>query len=1639
MDRSPDLDQEKKNGIRLFQYLQELSLLDIKIRNNTKKLSADEDFFDIENPDFLPNIDKVFLKTRAETTSDEDVFLSIRRYDIEKIPNPPKELEGWIDLSTQSFIQPKLKKSCRITVKFHDDEERTNILNQIPSLNEIQNLNEIPKVLEGWITPDNKFGRKKYKIITEREEKIFLKDFPEIETLYEGWIESKWNVWRDKNSQYLLANTAYDKFYGLRSFLKTEIDNFDLLWSHDIFTWDKNETELHHPTLFTPLILEFDSENNIISFKKDHTKSIIFDIGFIREALNDSNTNLAEIDQLSETINSDPSFDVWDFELLHRHLGKLTRLISPDGISKYNDRSSDISIENNPTVYNYHGIYLLKKNGKSWAEYAKKIQQDIEDHDKLTPFLEDLVGTNDTQDTNENSVDQVIIENNNDYPSQNTELFFPLPYNEEQRIIAKQIDTTYGAVVQGPPGTGKTHTIANLISRFLAQGKTVLVTSQKGQALSVLKNKIPEEIRSLVVSQVEDNAKNGDLQLAVRAINTNLSDNTSFSPDKKKSKEKELKLKRAEIAKKNNDFLKKSLLDSQEEIIIGAERISPIEAAKFIFEFNNNPHIFKFEDDFDYSQEIKITQKDIDDYIQLLRNLDVSIWDYSKLAQIPDRESLPDISTIENFFTLNKELDSQDLTLLDQDLPTVSDLSILDNIKGYINNYSIQQQNADLFKKTVKRTINMATEDTVDKIISSLTLEQISNILDSLIKAKETLISFTEPWELEIFENVKSQSEYKKWFQIIKSLDSKVSEYRELDQISLGSTVAIDSTYSPDLIKALDIINKLSTQAEKNSGKIKTGLALIFLTEHKKFIESIHINNRAISSINDLNILKAYFSQIKIEHEINIIWEQGFKEMRNRKDFEKPFRIIDIEKFIETVYHIVTFREKNQDLSDTINQFDFISEFIISNINSLTEGISIFNSLKSCILLQDFEEIFVNIKNTFSYKNPHPLVNDLRTSIEKKDFDLTFKIKEKLISLNDRKKLCLDYLDIKDKVFSDRIQDLRENSNNHQKISDFLINLDSRHNIEEIFTFYKEIPRLIQEQEESTQLSRLEIKISELLPKTIENIKDKVRQNEALTVDFDNNVKWKKLTSWLDYLHKGDPISKISKDLYVLKNQEKDLVRDLIKIESWTHLKSRVSKSQKEALSAFALSMKQYGRGSGKYASTHMRNARKALEVGKSVVPVWIMPMNMIHELFPNPKAGMFDVVIFDEASQVDTRGLNIAYLGKKLLVVGDDEQVSPTSFTKQTVVTDLIARHMSDIPNSVHFSTTSSLFDITKIKMTDVVTLTEHFRCIEELIGFSNNLSYDGRLKVLRDQLPKDKLNPVLEPIFVENGFEETNGQVNKAEAERIVEELQNMLSDEKYKETTENGKVRPITFGVISLLGVQQAKEISALISQKISPKEIEEREIICGDPYTFQGDERDIILLSMVKGLNQDNPSENIRPLSVNKKENKQRINVAMSRARNKMFLFHSIPKDKLQNPDDLRKMIIDWFYNHKTEERKAGLQRIREEVERGRASEFEYEVADILIRKGYKVIPQWEVAGYRIDLVVQGENAKLAIECDGDKYHNSIEKWHEDNERQQILERAGWIFWRLTGSSFYRHREKALDSLWVKLDELGIQPS
>lgn len=162
--------------------------------------------------------------------------------------------------------------------------------------------------------------------------------------------------------------------------------------------------------------------------------------------------------------------------------------------------------------------------------------------------------------------------------------------------------------------------------------------------------------------------------------------------------------------------------------------------------------------------------------------------------------------------------------------------------------------------------------------------------------------------------------------------------------------------------------------------------------------------------------------------------------------------------------------------------------------------------------------------------------------------------------------------------------------------------------------------------------------------------------------------------------------------------------------------------------------------------------------------------------------------------------------------------------------------------------------------------------------------------------------------------------------------------------------------------------------------------------------------------------------------------QRFNVAASRARDRMYLVRSLEVDQLSEKDALRRGLITHFSTPFLQDEEA-VADLRARCE----SPFEREVYDELTRRGFRVIPQVKVGSYRIDMVIEGANdERLAIECDGDRYHGT-DKWADDMQRQRILERAGWVFWRCFASAYIRRTATVLEDLLNILRERSIEPS
>lgn len=426
--------------------------------------------------------------------------------------------------------------------------------------------------------------------------------------------------------------------------------------------------------------------------------------------------------------------------------------------------------------------------------------------------------------------------------------------------------------------------------------------------------------------------------------------------------------------------------------------------------------------------------------------------------------------------------------------------------------------------------------------------------------------------------------------------------------------------------------------------------------------------------------------------------------------------------------------------------------------------------------------------------------------------------------------------------------------------------------------------------------------------------------------------------------------------------------------------------------------------------------AREYLHQCQPAIPAWIMPINRVVEQI-TVESDAFDVVIIDEASQTGPEGLFLQYLGRKCIVVGDDKQISPEAVgIPNTAVRALMGRYLYDIPFYRRLGPRSSLFAQAAIAFGERIVLREHFRCIPEIIRFSNDLCYANTpLKPLR-QYPADRLKPI-QARRVIDGYREGRSPnvINRPEAAALAKCLIDCLRSPLYQDKS---------FGVICLQGHQQARLIEKLILDHLGPEpfQSERQRLVCGDPYSFQGDERDVIFLSLVAATGGEG---RVGPMTRYAFE--QRFNVAASRARDQMWLFHSIAEADLHK-ECMRRRLLHFCCN---------LRPVMSNSDLGRCdSQFERDVAIGLMEHGFRVIPQFPVAGKRIDLVVEDRERRLAIECDGDAWHGP-DQYEADMARQRMLERCGWKFLRIRGSAFYANQNRVIDELIDAIRAHGLE--
>jgi very-short-patch-repair endonuclease len=522
-------------------------------------------------------------------------------------------------------------------------------------------------------------------------------------------------------------------------------------------------------------------------------------------------------------------------------------------------------------------------------------------------------------------------------------------------------------------------------------------------------------------------------------------------------------------------------------------------------------------------------------------------------------------------------------------------------------------------------------------------------------------------------------------------------------------------------------------------------------------------------------------------------------------------------------------------------------------------------------------------------------------------------------------------------------------------------------------------------------------------------------EDRTFPVTWRHAWNWARVRSHLENIEARDEMVSLASRRRELENALARFYREMIAKAAWLATKRNATPKILQALAGYATAIRRIGQGTGPNATRYRCDAREAMHDAAGAVPCWIMNHSRISEAMP-ADVGAFDLVIVDEASQSDLWALPAILRGRKILVVGDDKQVSPDGgFISSARIQELRDRFLTEQPYGAEMTPEKSLYDLAaRVFAAEQVMLREHFRCVPPIIAYSNRTFYKNQILPLRIAVASERIDPPLVDIHVEGGTRDRHDR-NEYEAEAIAEEIAVILNDTRFAKRT---------IGVVSLLGTDQAKHIDSVVNRRCDSAELHRRRFLCGDARTFQGSERDIMFLSLVV-----DPT-NCRAISGNMFD--QRFNVAASRARDRMYLIRSVRGSELSDAD-LRKTLLSHFDKPLVVDKEEA-QLLIDRCESG----FECQVFSELVSRGYRVIPQVKTGAYRLDMVIEGlGDVRLAIECDGDEYHGP-DRWQHDMNRQRVLERAGWVFWRCFASTWMLRKEEVLNELLERVSAMGIEP-
>ena len=794
---------------------------------------------------------------------------------------------------------------------------------------------------------------------------------------------------------------------------------------------------------------------------------------------------------------------------------------------------------------------------------------------------------------------------------------------------------------------------------------------------------------------------------------------------------------------------------------------------------------------------------------------------------------------------------------------------------------------------------------------------------------------------------------------------NKSKEFFENTETELiGNNIELKSNEKINLSKALNTVYEALT----NDGKISILEKIKYKKEISELSNIIVNNKRLDENITEEN-LKLALAKIKYELKVGKIKndiagtlrESSLWELVNEKEFSRTLEVL-----IDMLSTFINYSQIVTDLKDAL------SDIFRTNVKVL-----------QYIKNEEYEKIYEEITKAIDYSeylNSQTSYDDKLHNLETLSVK-TYDVFEKIIEA------------IKDK-------DIESFKNEREKIEKIYI-VDEKYN------------KLKRKYENETQ------NYPAFINKYI-SIEDEERRN--IIKNFDEILKYYRLNMYFFYQElNNQKFSELLDKKEKIQKQEKDIVVKLIEQKSWYNQINNMTNTICKALSQWLSLKTKLGKGTGKRANIIRREMQEQMQVAKEAIPIWIMPLDKVIEQYPYSNKPQFDVVIMDESSQSSIISLTALLRGKKMIIVGDDKQISPISvgITIDSLKA-LQSKYLTNIGLGVGFDMDMSIYDLAQnVCGSKKVVLKEHFRCLPEIIGFSNKYFYGDQINCLKVRSKENTIKNPIETYYLEDATVNavsSNYLINKKEIDKIIEILKSIENNKLYNKKD---------IGIIVLQNSNaQIKTLNTAIWQNFSSDFIKERKIKIGNSYEFQGDERDVIILSMVISKKQDDGETRIVK-ALTTKEFERSFNVAASRAKEQVILVYSIHPNELSK-ECLRYKLITYYNTFDKNEK------IDRDIKLN--TDFEKELYIELRKNKIDAMSHFKIGKYELDFVIDDENGKkIAIQCDGDE-GKSKEEYEADISEQDVLIRCGWKFIRVRASQFYANKEKTVSELIIKINNI-----